>query len=861
MGKKDKRRDKAQEGVERVSVFPGGWEDRGIIFLLVVAHFVCPLLFFTDLTRNPYFTQITLLNLVSLGALALWALEGFRAGRWTLNRTPLDFPWALVAAVAGISWTLSFVRHDPFFRPSMQAEGARNFIFLIANVIVPFYLAARIARRDPEGEPRLLGWVVFWIAWGLLWCGYHQAMTKVHTDGILNRIFDPYGTMLWTAGLGITLWLTRRGSLRDFWHLIFAAGFFAAAYGLMQYFNIEVIWPQALNPYGGRAVSTFGNPNFLSSYTVVLMPLALAFFLRARRPGARLYYGILFFLFEASVVASMTRSSWLGGLAGVLALGLVPEIRARIKENLPWAAAIALGALLLVALWPESGNKLYSPSVVGRLAEIKEQMSNEATGGVYKSVHQRLLIWTASWQMAAQSPVFGNGYGVMELFYPFFQGPLLAGVRVFLPFRTHANNSHNEFLETFSQMGLAGLGAQLFFWLVFLLMLRRYFRSPGGREIHRFAVAGCAAGMFGMFVDNMLNVSLHFAVPAYLFWWQAGAAVALMQAGGQGWIRVPKPERSKAPWAAAAAAVILVAAAGSHYWYRQWKREIHYFRGFKLMRRGDFPGAVRELERMHAYHSREVNGNYELANAYAKSGNRDKAIWAYDEALKANAGYDEIYFNLATVLAQGNREERLRALHNYRMSLSINPLSDAGYMGISQLLQSLGGEAMNAGRHDEARAYFEEGRGLLELGVRMVPRNALLYNNLGFFRSSLGDVKGGMEAYAQALRWNPENPNALANIRVGMNAAQLPPPAEYTAAFELQDMLRRINEKDYTAAQLERARRLDGVFPENPKILYVLANLQVQHGLRDEAKATFRRLLRVSPGYSDAEKRLAALGG
>ena len=34
-------------------------------------------------------------------------------------------------------------------------------------------------------------------------------------------------------------------------------------------------------------------------------------------------------------------------------------------------------------------------------------------------------------------------------------------------------------------------------------------------------LAGCA----GVLVDNLINVSLHFAVPAFIFWWLAGAAV------------------------------------------------------------------------------------------------------------------------------------------------------------------------------------------------------------------------------------------------------------------------------------------------------------------------------------------------
>ena len=44
--------------------------------LFAVLLFVCPLIFFTNLTRNPYVTQICLLNLSLLLLAALGGLEG-----------------------------------------------------------------------------------------------------------------------------------------------------------------------------------------------------------------------------------------------------------------------------------------------------------------------------------------------------------------------------------------------------------------------------------------------------------------------------------------------------------------------------------------------------------------------------------------------------------------------------------------------------------------------------------------------------------------------------------------------------------------------------------------------------------------
>ena len=48
--------------------------------LLGLIHVVCPLLFFTNLTRNPYFTQIALLNIGIAVCGILWAVDAFRKG-------------------------------------------------------------------------------------------------------------------------------------------------------------------------------------------------------------------------------------------------------------------------------------------------------------------------------------------------------------------------------------------------------------------------------------------------------------------------------------------------------------------------------------------------------------------------------------------------------------------------------------------------------------------------------------------------------------------------------------------------------------------------------------------------------------
>src|SRR5262249_28350727 len=101
--------------------------------------------------------------------------------------------------------------------------------------------------------------------------------------------------------------------------------------------------------------------------------------------------------------------------------------------------------------------------------------------------------------------------------------------------------------------------------------------------------------------------------------------------------------------------------------FRREFQEIHYFRGFKLSKSsGAIDQARAELELAWQWYPRDVNTNYELANAYARLAQenmqagipskadfwRKKSVWAYQESLDSNCGYDEIYFNLAAVQSQ-----------------------------------------------------------------------------------------------------------------------------------------------------------------------------------------------------------------
>ncbi len=819
---------------------------RAATLLLAAVHFVCPLLFFTDLTRNPYITQIALLHMGVCAAGALWLLHGALSGGWTLPRTPLDLPWAFWLGACVLSWALSYFGHAAFYRESIASEGFRVFYFTVVNGFFPFLLAAVCAGDLGEEAPSAWGWAAFSLFWGALWLAFPQMRsgTAAGVARIWPHVWDPYGGLLWLGGTACVLWLARAGGVHPLWHAALSAGFLGAAYGVLQYFGFEFIWAKTLNPYGGRSVSTFGNPNFMSSYMVMLLPLAAAYYLKARARAQRVLYAVCFLTFEACLLCSLTRSSWFGAAAAFGMLALSPEVRRLLRADPEFTGLVGTAGLLMALLWPQSVVAGYGSSVIGRLSEMA--LIADKTS-VYSPWWQRVLIWSCAWQMGAENPLFGKGFGLFELFYPFYQGHLLDMFEFFRIARTHANNGHNEIFEAWAQTGILGVGILLWTWTVFFRSVAAIpAKAPrGGKEAGGGGTSlwlyCSAAGVAGMLVDNLLNVSLHFAVPAFLFWWQAGIVMGRLS-WEQGWTRrlsLPRP---------GALALAGVAALGLGWagWQgvRMWRRETHYFMGFKLLRGSRFPQAIEQLELAYRAHPREVNTNYELGNAYARTDGAQKAVWAYREALKANAGYDEIYYNLASVL--GNRlEDRDGALKNYLMSWLINPVSHDLHLSFATFL------VRDAAKNRDLAV------ALLESSVRLFPDNPHFSNNLGYLYSLGREYEKAEQVYAGVLRRQPHMELAERNLRTSLAQSGRRPPEVLAQVGEFRRLEALLQARRYGPEALALARRVADHFPEDARSRFYLGNLELLSGDASKAEADLRRVLAKEPRNAAAMVNLA----
>jgi len=355
--------------------------------------------------------------------------------------------------------------------------------------------------------------------------------------------------------------------------------------------------------------------------------------------------------------------------------------------------------------------------------------------------------------MVQDHPFLGKGWGCFELFYPFYQGPIL--LEKGLNLRTHANNSHNEILEYWSQIGTIGLGVAIWMWaFLFRLGIAMSRRLAGGS---RALLWGFLGGIAGMLVDNLLNVSIFFCIPAFIFWWWVGSAMALDPAA-----LVIRRLDLRPVWRQAG---VLLCAAGLVCLIGRsfclWAGEINFFKGFKLSKGGvDLVSACRSLESAYAWHHLEVNNNYELANVYARLGDKEKALFMYRRAIDANAGYDEIYFNRATLLMQSGRDAD--AIASYRICLAINPMSHEAYNALATLYFK-----------DIAR-YGPDIESLYLRGTQAFLDDKDMWNNLGYLYTQRQAWKSAANAYQKALQIDPHFDLARRNLGVVLQKLQRP---------------------------------------------------------------------------------------
>lgn len=201
------------------------------------------------------------------------------------------------------------------------------------------------------------------------------------------------------------------------------------------------LFSQEVASYAGRVVGSFGQPNFLAGFLLLILPFSFFLFLKERRNWRRVgLIGIIGAI--GGVIVSESRTTIF-----LLFLALVWAVLSKyFKGRWVWAILpLVISALLVSSLYFSAR---FSTGVAWQ--EIIEPLSlqNMASANPSDPVEKRFYIWPIAWKLIEQRPFLGSGLDTVDLRFAEYW-------RVNYHFLFEANNRPSAVLIRLKDLGIS----------------------------------------------------------------------------------------------------------------------------------------------------------------------------------------------------------------------------------------------------------------------------------------------------------------------------------------------------------------------------------------------------------------------
>ncbi|MDI6783826.1 MAG: O-antigen ligase family protein [bacterium] len=275
-----------------------------------------------------------------------------------------------------------------------------------------------------------------------------------------------------------------------------------------------------------RMMATMGHNNGVASYLMMTGFILFGWLLHAKREKSKNFWvAVLLIWFLFVIVATLSRGVWMGTFTGLIIFSYFLIRRLGFKNvwkqyKKPIIIAIIILALFTIILSFKNPLNPWNISVVKRISETWFRWESYVSD-------TRIRMWTTTWEMIREHPIRGVGLGAFKYLVPLYQGKFFErypDTRL-EPTSALTNQSHNEYLQLWAELGIFGL-------LVGLIALIIYLRS-GWKTIKRMReleqkhqdspvsyatlFAGLYAGSIGILVQSLVDFPLHIAPLALLF--------------------------------------------------------------------------------------------------------------------------------------------------------------------------------------------------------------------------------------------------------------------------------------------------------------------------------------------------------
>ena len=419
---------------------------------------------------------------ILLGGIALWV------------------PPSTVAVILGIAILFVLVLHSPeagvigmiFALPFLKTMAL---VFLAVSTALSFFFKCCRRKRIMKFEGLDLFVAVFGvfiISGGVVSVDFASSAPKMLVYVCFLVMYFIVKNVVRTE----TLILSCARSLAASSMLVSFIGIFEYLFGAVSQTWQDV---QMFSGIRGRAVSTFGNPNVLGEYLVLVLPIVFAMFLCTKRFNHRALFFVSFMLGVSCLVLTWSRGAWLGILFAAVIFILL-------KSHAFLGGIILISPAIALAL-----SFTLESNVWQRIMSIGN-VSDSSTA-------YRLDIWRGAWKMATDKGLFGIGIGE-EAFSSVFPQYALAGTET-------APHAHSLYIQMILETGVFSLAVFAVVCLSYLSLVFAYIRKMPGKDSRAISV-GFLCGICAFLIQAFTDYAWYNYRVYLFFWLMLGLAMAVL---------------------------------------------------------------------------------------------------------------------------------------------------------------------------------------------------------------------------------------------------------------------------------------------------------------------------------------------
>ncbi len=325
-----------------------------------------------------------------------------------------------------------------------------------------------------------------------------------------NKVFAIIGVPgRWEGLVTITLYMflfitARLYSVPDegLFKIILVTAIIVSIYGILQTMNFDPFPRDVLREnWSSRAFSTMGNPNFLGSYIVLIIPTSIYFYIINKNITGLTAYAILFYC----LLSTGTRGAWLGTIASIMAFAAIHYMYFRYsKGEFTRYIILLVITILLLALY----NFNTEGAFIDRFLSIARDANEFLTKGdrADYSGANRGFIWKRVAELIKKRPL--AGYGIENLGEAFKKYYTQDMIELWNEVR-YLDKAHNEYLHIAVTSGIPSLLVYLTF--ISQIILKGLFRLKNCKTALLIL-----SSVIGYMTAAFFNISV--VSVAYVYW-------------------------------------------------------------------------------------------------------------------------------------------------------------------------------------------------------------------------------------------------------------------------------------------------------------------------------------------------------